>query len=133
MTDERHPHPTGAAQFVEPGALAYLVTTGDWTFTPSDSVFDEPADKHFATIVDGPYSSYARAEQAADARIARQSSRYVRVEDTFTADNIGGYGREVHGGPTSWRRALTCIDHTGTFGDQAGWQQIRVVVVDPAP
>lgn len=41
--------------------------------------------------------------------------------------------RGPHGGVVSWKRDLTCIDHTGVFGDQKGWQQISLVYVDEMP
>lgn len=107
-----------------PNAPLFLVTTMQWSFMPGDSTgLANPAStKDAYPIVDGPYSSYARAEMAADRRLSMYRSDFYQVEGLMT---VGGSG--------SWHRTIVWHDNTGIFGDEKGWQMIERVALDRMP
>lgn len=128
------PEPEGGYPTVASGALAYMVTTADWTFSPADpmAIGEAEATKWFSTVTDGPYSSYAMAEMAADRRVEGTRRDFLTVHGQMEQHGIGG-PRGPHGNACAWKRDLTWHDFTGAFGDQAGWQMIEVTQVDVLP
>lgn len=118
---------------VEEGQYAYMVTTGMWDFRSGDpsGLSDPNPEKFFSTITDGPYSSTALAEKAADIRFKNSLGRFGTIDGQMEP-----YGRGLrgpHGGIVSWKRDITCIDNTGAFGNDQGWQTIDLVYVDEMP
>jgi hypothetical protein len=82
-------------------------------------------------IVDGPYSSPVKAEQALNERISSWRADCVRVLGMLEADSLG-MGEE-HSGEASWMRHLVWSDPTGHFADADGWQRVRLVKIDRMP
>lgn len=118
---------------VESGRYAYLVTTGMWDFMSGDpsGITDPNPKKRFSTLTDGPYSSVALAEKAADIRFNNSLGRFGAIDSQMEVSSQGSRG--PHGGVVEWCRYLTCIDHTGEFGNEQGWQIIQLVYVDEMP
>ena len=118
---------------VEAGKYAYLVTTGSWHFSKGDpsGLANPNSEEFFHTLTDGPYSSVALAEKAADIRFQNSIGRLGTIDGQMEVSARGLRG--PHGGVVEWRRYLTCFDYTGEFGNKQGWQIIRLVYVDEMP
>lgn len=132
LPDDLTPDGAPGAPVAE-GQYGYMVTTGSWDFYAGDpsGLSHSEAQEHFSTLWDGPYSSMAKAEEAADKRFQNSVGRTGRIDGPMEVSARGLRG--PHGGNVEWRRYLTCFDHTGEFGDKQGWQTIQLVYVDELP
>lgn len=95
----------------------WMVTTGTWTPGLKDTAFIAvDTEDSFETLVDGPYSTFEVAQQAADRRVAP-------TIETLLGDF------EPHG-TGIWLRHIAC--HMPS-GDREGWQEITLRGLDVLP
>jgi hypothetical protein len=116
---------------VEPGDLVYLAETQHVLFPLHDPVFAPDAaveGPHLSVIVDGVYSTMARAEAALDARLSRYAG--VRATTSLRPRAVGLLTDE-HGGAVTWSRTVVWDGPDGQAVE--AWQQVVATRVDALP